>query len=242
MRTTCRYLRVGGALVAGLGASLMLASCGLISSDVSNFDLALPAKKFTIDTGGWQVSQTTAQQYLSTSCQSSEDVCRSAVEQFCPTGCTGSCNEAQACDLSLNITLSQTINLVMEQPELKTLSDEPAINVAIDSVTYEISWNSLDVDTAPLTVYVAPASALAPSDANVKTIGTIAPVAAGETTTAPRPISFSATGKAQLVEAMRMFKTPFNVLIGSSLVVTAGQQLPVGKLDAVVHITGHAGL
>jgi hypothetical protein len=41
---------------------------------------------------------------------------------------------------------------------------------------------------------------------------------------------------------MSTFKTPFNILVGSSLLVTAGQPVPMGKLDAVVHIKGHAGL
>jgi hypothetical protein len=41
---------------------------------------------------------------------------------------------------------------------------------------------------------------------------------------------------------MSSFKTPFNVLLGASIVVTASQAVPTGKLDAVVHIKGHAGL
>ena len=40
-----------------LGLSLA-AGCGLISSDVTNFDLMLPDKKFTIDASGWQVDTT----------------------------------------------------------------------------------------------------------------------------------------------------------------------------------------
>ena len=38
---------------------------------------------------------------------------------------------------------------------------------------------------------------------------------------------------------MSSFKTPFNVWVGSALRITAGQALPMGKLEAVVHITGH---
>jgi len=39
---------------------------------------------------------------------------------------------------------------------------------------------------------------------------------------------------------MSTFIAPFNVRVGSSLVVKAGQAVPMGKLDAVVH-KGHAG-
>jgi hypothetical protein len=41
---------------------------------------------------------------------------------------------------------------------------------------------------------------------------------------------------------MSTYKTPFNVIVGSSLTVTQGQQIPQGKLDAVIKIRAHAGL
>ena len=53
---------------------------------------------------------------------------------------------------------------------------------------------------------------------------------------------FTPTGKADLVATMNTFKTPFNVLVGSTLFVRAGQPVPMGKLDAVIRIKGHAGL
>lgn len=243
LSTRCVLRRVG-ALFAGAGVclstSLLLASCGLISSDVTNVDVTLH-KKFTIDTGSWQVSQATADQYLSQSCESSPSACDAAVDQFCPMNCTGTCNADQLCDLSLNISLSQSVNLVMEKPELKAVNDEPVIKVGIDSVTYEVELNDLTIDTPELTVYVGPSTGFRPTDAGVKAIGTISPVAS-KTTSGPRPLAFTSTGQAELVATMGMFKTPFNIVIGSSIELTAGQALPSGKLKAVVHITGHAGL
>jgi len=234
------YVRV----VVGLVIGASLASCGLISSDVTNFDLTLPDKKFTIDTGGWQVDQTAATTYLTTSCAAAPTVCSSAVKLACPMGCTGTCNAAKTCDLSLDVSVSQPVDLVMEKPELKSINDEPVIKVAIDSVTYEVTTNTLNVDTPEITVYVAPMTVVKvdPADPTIKAIGTIAPVPAGQTTSSPQPIMFTPTGKADLITMMNMFKTPFNVLVGSSLVVKSGQPVPMGKLDAVVHIKGHAGL
>lgn len=230
-------------LAAGLLVGLSLASCGLISSDVTNFDLTLPDKKFTIDTGGWQVDQTAANLYLMQSCTTSP-MCNTAVQAACKTGCSGSCSAASKCDLSLDVSLSQSINLVMEKPELKSINDEPVIKVTVDSVTYEVPTNTLNVDTPLITVYVAPMTVVKfdPADPTIKAIGTIAPVPKGTTTTAPLPIMFTAAGKLELVNIMSTFKTPFNVLIGSALVVKSGQPVPMGKLDAVVHIKGHAGL
>ena len=54
----------------------------------------------------------------------------------------------QTCDMSLAVSLYQNVNLVMEKPELKTINSEPVINVTIDSVTYDVAMNTLNVDDA----------------------------------------------------------------------------------------------
>jgi hypothetical protein len=241
-----RYARLAIGVAAGCSLSLALASCGLISSDVTNFDLTLPDKKFSIDTTKWQIDQSMANLYLSQSCSSNAMVCSSAVQQACPMDCSGSCNAAKTCDLSLDVSVRQNVDLVAEKPELKSINDEPVIKVTIDSVTYDVIANTLNVDTPAITIYVAPISVLKVDlkDPQVKAIGTIAPVPAGTTTAASgaKSIQFTTTGKADLINIMSTFKTPFNILVGSSLLVTAGQPVPMGKLDAVVHIKGHAGL
>jgi len=231
---------VGVAMGLGVGA---LGGCGLISSDVTNFDLTLPDKKFTIDMGGWELNSSQRDTYLMRTCsESNPSFCNTAVQQVCTMGCSGSCGTSNTCELSLDISLSQPVNLLMEKPELKSINDEPVIKVTIDSVTYEITSNTLNIDTPELSVYVAPASVLKISDAQAKAIGKIEPVPAGWVTEAPHPFTFTASGRAELVNLMSSFKTPFNVLFGSSLLITASDPVPMGKLEAVLHIKGHAGL
>jgi hypothetical protein len=232
--------------VAVLGLSLA-AGCGLISSDVTNFDLMLPDKKFTIDASGWQVDTTDKTLFdngtlAAVSCSSRPTVCSSAVDQVCSSDCTGTCDTASdACELSLDVSRPLKVDLLTEQPDLKTINDQPVIKVSIDSVTYAVSFNTLNVDTPTVNVYVAPISALKPGDAQAQLIGTIPPIPR-MTTSDFQALEFTPTGKAALVNIMSTFKTPFNVLVASSLVVRAGQMLPTGKLDAVVRIRGHAGL
>jgi len=238
---SCRFrllVRSGTGVI--LGAAL--AGCGLISSDVTNFDLTLPDKMFTVDASGWQVDQMDADRVLTMRCDMVPDACSAAAKTACPMGCSGVCNAAKTCELSLDINLSQPINLVMEKPELQSLNSEPLIKVTIDSVTYRVTRNSLNVDTPELTVYVAPTSVVASRDAQAKPIGTIASVPAMLVTPDPEPLVFTPTGRAELVSIMSSFKTPFNVLLGSSIVVRAGEPVPMGRLDAVVYIKGHAGL
>ena len=245
MKYPCLRLMVAvlgfGAVGLGVGG---LGGCGLISSDVTNFDLTLPDKKFTIDASGWNVDATKANTYLGLSCASNATLCSSAVAQACPMGCSGTCNAAKTCDLSLDVSLSQKVDLVAEKPELKSINDEPVIKVSIDSVTYEVTSNTLNVATPTIDIYVGSTSVVDPTDpTNPGTlIGTIPPIPAGQTTSGRQMLMFTPTGKDELVKIMSTFKTPFNVLVGSSLLVTAGQPVPMGKLESVVHITAHAGL
>ena len=231
-----------GFVAPGLLAGL-LAGCGLVSSDVTNFDLTLPDKTFTVDTSSWQVDDQAAMTFLQTSCASAPAVCSSAAEMACAMNCSGECNaNTQTCDLTLEVALHQPVNLVEERPELKSINDEPVIKVTIDSVTYEVTQNSLNVATPPMQLYVAPISVMDPNDPQAKEIGTIEAAAPGFVTDGPQDIAFTATGKAELIDMMSTYQTPFNVLVGSTLVVTAGQPVPTGKLAAVVHIKAHAGL
>ena len=53
---------------------------------------------------------------------------------------------------------------------------------------------------------------------------------------------FTSSGRADLQSIMATFKTPFNVLVGTSIEVTSASEVPTGKLDAVIHVIAHAGL
>lgn len=230
------------ARAGALTVAALLGGCGLISSDVTNFDLTLPDKEFTIDANGWQVDQTAATTLTSTSCAQSPAVCASAAQQACPEDCTGRCGSSQTCELDLDVGLYQMIDLLREKPELQSINDEPLIKVTIDSVTYDVPLNTLNVDTPAMEVYVAPMSVMDPNDPAAKHVGTIPAVPAGQTVLTPQTMMFTEDGKAELVSIMSTFKTPFNLIVGSTLTIKDGTPVPMGRLDAVVHIKGHAGL
>lgn len=228
--------------LAALLLGAQLAGCGLISSDVTDFNLALQDKRFTINADSWQLDGTAADAYTKQTCQSSA-MCEQAVAQVCQMGCSAACSARHTCDLTLDVSLAQTIDLITEHPELKSVNDQPLIKVSVDSVTYEITTNTLSVQTPTITVYVAPSSVTSTAGLDsAQAIGMIDAVDAGVTTSGARPLTFTPAGKKALADIMGTFKTPFNVLVGSQITVTAGQPLPTGKLDAVVHITGHAGI
>ena len=223
----------------------LVPACGLIDSDVSNFNLDLPDKAFSVDASGWQVNQQAADTFLNMSCSSSPMICSSAATQACPMNCSGSCGPASKCELELNISAYKPIDLVMEKPELNSINDKPVIKVTIDSVAYSVTSNTLNVATPEMGVYVAPITVMDPKDPMAKQVGIIASVPAGATV-ATRDMTYTADGKQVLIDTMSTYKNPFNVIVGTSvdnpIVIKAGDSVPMGKLDAVIQIRAHAGL
>ena len=225
----------------GLLLAAVAGCSSLVDPNVADFDLTLPEKSFSIDAAGWQIDEQQAQTYLGEDCSLAPTYCSAAAEAVCEASCTGTCNASKRCELKLDVSLYQAVNLVDEKPELKTINDQPVIKVTLDSVTYEVVSNTLNVSTPVLKVYVAPATVMDPKSAEAIEIGTV-PAIEASGTTEPTSIMFTPMGRAKLVEMMSTYKTPFNVIVGSSLTVTAGQPIPRGKLDAVIRIKAHAGL
>jgi hypothetical protein len=223
----------------GLGL-LMFAGCGLVSSNAADVPLDLPAKPFSIDTSGWQVTQQSADAYFATSCTTSADVCAAAATAACPMNCTGSCDtSSHTCDLALQVAAHQMVNLLMDAPSLQSIADHSGLTITVDSVQYQVTDNTLNIATPPITVYVAPMSATQPSDPGVTAIATIQPIAA-KALVATANLDFVDGGQAALASAMSDFKDPFNVIVGSTITLSAGDPLPTGKLDATVQINAHA--
>jgi len=219
---------------------LLVGGCGLISSDVTDFQLRTMPHMFTVDTGSYMVNQTAANAYLGQSCAGAPTECAQWVQSACTTNCSGSCDTTtQKCDLGLNVGVYQKVDLNSENPELSTTSKEPVVKVTIDAITYQVNDNTLNVETPELTVYVAPMSVMSPSDPMAQAIGTIPAIPAMSTPVATN-MMFTPDGKANLATVMGNYMTPFNVIVGSTIVLKDGDAFPTGKLTAEVDITAHA--
>lgn len=225
-------------------AVLAASGCGLISSDVTDFDLAAFDKSFTIDADNrWQIDSSMADALLATSCSQDTNACATAAMTACQMGCTGTCSTTtNKCVLGLDVSLYQSIDVAKERPELASINDEPVIKVSVDYSTYEVTANTLTVAVPALKVYVAPMSVMNRNDPQAKEIGEIPSIPAGTTIVEPQELAFTPTGRADLVATMNNYKTPFNLIVGTMLTVEEGQPMPTGKLDATVHIKVHAGL
>ncbi|MGE3455524.1 MAG: hypothetical protein AB7O24_10470 [Kofleriaceae bacterium] len=224
-----------------LWVAALASGCGLVSSDPTSFDLSVPDKAFTIDATSWQVDDAKAAEYLTIPCGTAPSVCGYAAIDTCGMNCSGTCNEVtETCDLSLEVSLYRPIDLVTEQPELRTVEDD--LMVTSVDVEYEVVANTLSIATPALEVFVAPSSVLEPSDPLATRIATIEPIDSAAITNGGRPLVFTEAGKAALTAMMADYQAPFNVIVGSRLWIRQNEPVPDGKLDAVIRIKARAGL
>jgi hypothetical protein len=227
-------------LFLATAATVLAGGCGLIDPDITNFDLTLPSKQFTIDTSRWDLS--TAPQLTSTSCNTQQDVCAAGGQQACPDGeCIAQCDgTTSTCDLTLFVSLYNMIDLETEKPELSQIQNQPVLDVTIDSIEFEITANSMNIETPEMVVYAAPSTVMSP-DARAKRVGTVPPVPAG-TTRSLTPITFDPMGRANLAGFMADYMTPFNIIVGSQILVENGSPVPAGAMTVRVVVEAHAGV
>lgn len=223
-------------LLATVAAS---AGCGLISNDVLDFPLDIKPRTFEIDAGSYMVNQTAFDAYSHTSCAATPSVCNSAAQQACTSGCSGTCGASNTCELQLQIGLYTMVDLQMDQSELASIDKTKGISVVIDTATYAVSENTLSVATPPMTIYVAPVTAMTPADPMAKGVGTVDSIPA-MTTEPETAVTYTATGKADLQGAMTNFSAPFNLIVGGTVTLGAGATVPTGKLTATVKVNAHA--
>lgn len=223
-------------------ALFAIGGCGLVDSDITDFDLSLPEREVTVDTVDWMLSD--MDMLPAVDCSDDAQICGTAVGEYCSAEdvCSGACGQStETCEVHVGVALWHTFHLSTERPELEQIEGQPLVSVSVKRVYYTISENTLDVDSPPLTVYIGPEGTMAPGDTGAQAIGTIAPVPAGQTV-ADADVELTDTGRDILAEFMKDYQTPFNLVVGADVVLEAGDDLPTGKLVATVGATATAGL
>ncbi len=219
-----------------------IGGCGLIDSNVTDFDLSLPNKTYTVDSASFDIGGDPSA-VLSMSCTPQSGACELAANMACPAGqCQGQCGTATSlCELVIPVHPFTTVNLADEKPELATIDRQALVSVTIDTITYAVSENTMNRVTPPLTLFVAPQSVTSPTDTAAVAVGTIPAVEAGMIVPTTQ-MQVTSTGHAALVNTMKDFRTPFNVIIGTDIVLKSGEPLPTGKMTATLSIAAHAGI
>ncbi len=225
-------------LAAAALVCLPAASCGLISSDVTDFNLKLPEKPFNVDTADWMLS-VQGSTMPAIACPAVD--CTAATDMFCAQGaCTADCDSGGHCQAHVAVAVSQKFDLAHESPELAKIDSQAGIKVTVEAITFVVKENTLNVTSPPLSVFLAPQGVLDPQSPEAVNIGTAEAVPAMQT--GEVVILFSATGKHAMEQYMGDYKTPFSVIVAGDVTMHAGDPVPKGKLSGVVSVTAHAGI
>jgi hypothetical protein len=226
-----------GPLVALLA---MVGGCGLVDPDITNFELLLPEKEFTMDTAQWNLSDDAT--FPEIPCAEEPGICSAGIGDVCGNEalCFGSCDGAN-CRAKVLVALYQPVNLYEERPELKTIDEQPLVTVTVDRVGYDVTENTLNVDSPELTVYVGPTTAMTPGDPQSRAVGTVAPIPAGTQQT-HKDVNMTPEGRDDLRDFMKDYMTEFNIIVGAEVDLSAGDTMPHGRLTAIVYGNAHAGL
>jgi hypothetical protein len=217
----------------------LVGGCGLIDSDIADFDLSLPRKTITLDTADWELQVT--DQFPEVPCADTPGLCQAAAQDYCTgAGCFPMCDGTN-CKVTVQVALWNTFDLAAEKPELAALEDEPVVNVTIDEISYQVSENTLNVPTPELTIYLAPQTVMNPGDPRAEAIGTIASIPAGGTIQHAE-VTMAAGARDTMERYLGDFQTPFNVIVGGVVDIEAGDAIPEGRLVAVVDVSARAGI
>jgi hypothetical protein len=218
-------------------ASPGLGSCGLIDSDVTDFNLKLPEKNFNVDTADWMLSVTGTMPSID--CSATD--CSGAADTFCAQDrCTADCDANAECQAHVAIAVFQPFDLANESPELAEISSKPIARVTVEAIAFSIKENTLTVASPPLELYLAPQGVSDPTSAEAQHIGTLAPVEPA--TTGDAEVVLTDSGKDTMAAFMKDYETPFTVIVAGEMTLQAGDPVPQGKLSGVVTVTAHAGL
>jgi hypothetical protein len=204
-----------GLLVAGLFG------CGLISSDITKLTFDLPAQTYKFDSASFGIP---AGSTAKVPCGGSNAV------QTCPSPAV--CL-ASVCTLEQPITVSSTINLKMQAPELSSLSDQHLANVTLESLRYS-AVSTLNVASPPFDLYLATAGVTDPKSAMAMKFGTIPAIPAGASQSGD--IAKTSAADALFSTYATNFATPFNVIGSATVIVPSGSPNPTGMIT--ITITG----
>ncbi len=225
--------------LASLAVAVWVAGCGLIDPDIGDFPLRFPTQSVTVDSSDWEL--TTDDEVPAIECADVPGVCNEAVLEYCGAEgiCFGSC-DGTYCETAVVISLWHTVDLEeTNHDEFQRIEDQPVISVNIDDVRYAVGENTFNVPSPELGVYVAPRTVMDHGSPQAKLIGTIPALEAGARVDG-EPLEFTEDGRDDFEEFLADFRTPFNLIIGGRLDLSAGDPVPQGRLQAEVNVSATA--
>jgi hypothetical protein len=235
--------------VAGVGALFSAAAgaggCGLI--DLESFDsitFQLPERPYELNTDDPRWRLPSGYPPIAITCGPPAGL----VADCCsppPGGVPFSCGEypltceGGTCAAKFTVEQVKSIDLGKEVVQLRALGGKILSSITLTRIHLEIK-NGLNVALPEAHLYVAPAPTMSSAQAAARLIATIPPLPAGYqgsesiTLTAEQQRAFSAVALD--------FRTPFKLIVSTTVVVRSGTPPPQGRLDLTLSGTAEARL
>jgi hypothetical protein len=194
----------------------------LISSDVTKLKFQLPQETYTFNTAMW--GNLPSGTVPTVPCTTTDQCCALADCSTTPLVC-----ESGACAANLPESLVEPVNLSQDMDLQK---DRSLADLSIDSITYTIANNSLNVDLPALTIYMAPQTVTDPNSPQAIKFGTVPVIPAGTDPSGMVQLEANAAQTFQMFTAD--LSVPFNLIASTTVDIPAGTPIPSGQITMTV--------
>jgi hypothetical protein len=211
---------------------IALASCGLVSRDVTKVSFDLPPKSYAFDTHDWQLPSGS---FPRVACGTGEPVvdCCDPPPPAPRLDCAAlplTC-ESGACTLRFPVSAIQRVNLAVEAPALANVGNQSLVDFFVSDIRYTVA-STMNVELPAVDLYVAPDGVTSAADPSARKFATV-PVT---------PAMANGDGSVDISpDAEQIFApyahapaTPFNFIATATVVIPSGSPIPNGRVDLTV--------
>jgi hypothetical protein len=220
-------------------ATLGAVGCGLISSDVASLIFDLPMKTYSLDSASFGSFPANTPAIPCGTGTLVADCCNPPAPLPNPqcsaqrsAACEGS--PTKVCALHQQVTIVQKMDFRKDVAQLMGVSQNHLANLTLQELNYAVTQNTLNVAVPTLHLYLAPATVTTLPSAEAVEFGTVDMIPAGQMPTGS--VVKASDADATFETFASDLTVPFNLLVGTTVVVPSGQPTPSGKLS--VTITG----
>jgi len=116
--------------------------------------------------------------------------------------------------------------------QLATFPGHSLVNVSIQSITYQVSNNTLNVDLPPISIYLAPDGVTDPTDPSAELFGTVPPIPAGSDPMGN--VQKTSNADAVFQKYTKNVSQTFNIIAAATVVIDGGSPVPNGHITVTV--------
>jgi hypothetical protein len=214
-------------------AGLLLAA-GLISCSLTRVTFDLPSQTYKFDTTTWGNLPPAAvgANFPSVPCSADADCCNLAAAAGLSCSMTPLACPAGTCEAQIPVSTHSSVNLAMQVGQLATFPGHSLLNVSIQSITYTVSNNTLNVDLPTISIYLAPDGVTDPTDPSAELFGTVPPIAAG--TDPSGTVQKTSNADAVFEKYTKNVSTTFNIIAAATVLIDGGTPVPNGQITVTV--------